>query len=581
MRRAVACLFVLGVGACALDLQSPNGRACDSTHACMSGESCRAGVCVSDAMASDAGDSGAPPEDSGVTDAGGDGGVDGGLDGGDGGTDAGGLDAGDDAGTDAGLDAGPSLDAGVFYVDPLGNDLADGLSPATPWKNVARVNAYPAQPGAVFLFRGGGVWNAELHPLNSGTVSAPITFGSYGTGRPVLEGSAATKYSGIVAVNLSHLRFQNFELRNFPRTQGVYLQGTTNVRLDNLWIHDVLEGIHATTGVSPAANNVVQTAVIERVGMFLDGGVLEDGGVPFVRGISLNDNGTGWKVSDVLVLDVAQTCISDLNKQTSFTRVMAVHCGANTPNTDRYGVDLSGSDTVANTLDVSGTPNTACILSRANNFTLDSATLSACSNGVFVTASAQGLYTLRRLKVLDVGSSVFSQFPLGAAPSFRISNSTFLLNRADGGFGGGPSMRGPAAWAFENNLVVGGANIPGGSSGATSVLSVQPPDGGWDAGLFVDRKNVYPPGNLYLGTTALSAGQYWAQSGSGTTSFFGVQADLRSIDVAAADFRLNPDSGLRDWGVTDPATGVMVPGCDGGYGNYCGSAPEPGAFELP
>ncbi len=79
--------------------------------------------------------------------------------------------------------------AATFYVDTAGNDTNDGLSPATAWKTVAKVNGSTFAAGDQILFKRGGVWNESLVPPSSGASGNPIVFDAYGTGEaPTLTG---------------------------------------------------------------------------------------------------------------------------------------------------------------------------------------------------------------------------------------------------------------------------------------------------------------------------------------------------------------------------------------------------------
>lgn len=86
--------------------------------------------------------------------------------------------------------------AATYYVDSrLGRDSSSGLTPATPWKTVARVNSLSFYPGDIILFRRGGCWHEALEPHTSGSSRGSILFGSYGAGPlPILTNSV--KVSG-------------------------------------------------------------------------------------------------------------------------------------------------------------------------------------------------------------------------------------------------------------------------------------------------------------------------------------------------------------------------------------------------
>jgi hypothetical protein len=67
--------------------------------------------------------------------------------------------------------------AATFYVDAAGGvDTNDGLSPATAWKTVAKVNGSTFAAGDQILFKRGGVWNESLVPPSSGASGNPIVF---------------------------------------------------------------------------------------------------------------------------------------------------------------------------------------------------------------------------------------------------------------------------------------------------------------------------------------------------------------------------------------------------------------------
>ena len=84
----------------------------------------------------------------------------------------------------------------TYYVDPSGSDASNGLTPATAWRTIAKVNATTLSPGQSVGFKSGGLWRDILIPNNSGTAGSPITYGAYGTGeKPVISG-ANLKNSG-------------------------------------------------------------------------------------------------------------------------------------------------------------------------------------------------------------------------------------------------------------------------------------------------------------------------------------------------------------------------------------------------
>jgi hypothetical protein len=91
------------------------------------------------------------------------------------------------------LQAPPPVPLGkgaTYYVSPSGRDGADGRTPRTAWRTVAKVNGSPLKPGDNVLFQRGGEWRESLKAPASGEPGNPITFADYGTGaKPKFWGS--------------------------------------------------------------------------------------------------------------------------------------------------------------------------------------------------------------------------------------------------------------------------------------------------------------------------------------------------------------------------------------------------------
>jgi len=77
-----------------------------------------------------------------------------------------------------------------YFVDSeSGKDTNDGLSPATAWRTLAKVNGADIRPGDTVRFRRGGLWRGQLVP-RSGEPGRPVTYTTYGTGaKPILQNS--------------------------------------------------------------------------------------------------------------------------------------------------------------------------------------------------------------------------------------------------------------------------------------------------------------------------------------------------------------------------------------------------------
>ena len=77
----------------------------------------------------------------------------------------------------------------TYYVSADGDDAADGLSPATAWKTLDKVNKAILGFGDKILFRRGDIFRGHLEP-KSGRESDPIVYGAFGEGdKPVMEPS--------------------------------------------------------------------------------------------------------------------------------------------------------------------------------------------------------------------------------------------------------------------------------------------------------------------------------------------------------------------------------------------------------
>ncbi|MCX7009700.1 MAG: right-handed parallel beta-helix repeat-containing protein [Kiritimatiellaeota bacterium] len=79
-----------------------------------------------------------------------------------------------------------------FFVDSAqGDDARDGLTPATAWRSLVKVNHVALQPGDKVLFHRGGVWRGQILAQSGGT-NGVITYAVYGEGpKPQLLGSVS------------------------------------------------------------------------------------------------------------------------------------------------------------------------------------------------------------------------------------------------------------------------------------------------------------------------------------------------------------------------------------------------------
>ncbi|MCU7550617.1 Ig-like domain-containing protein [Chitinophagaceae bacterium LB-8] len=86
------------------------------------------------------------------------------------------------------------VQAKTYYFSASGNDSyssTQATNQSTPWKSINKLNAIwsTLQPGDVVLFKRGETFYGTIKPNKSGSSSAPITIGAYGSGNnPVITG---------------------------------------------------------------------------------------------------------------------------------------------------------------------------------------------------------------------------------------------------------------------------------------------------------------------------------------------------------------------------------------------------------
>ncbi|MFH1503219.1 MAG: choice-of-anchor Q domain-containing protein, partial [Candidatus Diapherotrites archaeon] len=75
----------------------------------------------------------------------------------------------------------------IYYVATNGNNNNAGTSESTPWKTLSKVNSQTFSAGDAILFKRGDIWYETLSVSSSGSSSAPITYGAYGSGeKPII-----------------------------------------------------------------------------------------------------------------------------------------------------------------------------------------------------------------------------------------------------------------------------------------------------------------------------------------------------------------------------------------------------------
>ncbi|MBA2693734.1 MAG: right-handed parallel beta-helix repeat-containing protein [Rubrobacter sp.] len=465
----------------------------------------------------------------------------------------------------------------TYYVSNDGSDENTGLSPEEAWRTVAKVNGVSFDPGDTALFEGGGVWREMLQPRSSGTADAPITFGGYGEGRPVLDGGeGATGFTGINAGNISDVVFEGFEVRNRPNDMLVYLAGAEDVVFENLRLHDARAGVHAT-GSAPSSGIAIRDSKIEDTfARDADGGAI--GGI----GINVNDGSSGWKISDTEVAGAGDSCVIDRGRDNTYERVNVHRCGYSPITFGAHGLYLKGPGHElldSEVWDVKEYLANSRVSVRYEDVRIQGNRIHGCYGGleVFDETSVPGVVTIRRNEFWDNFNAVYVDG--SHEQTVRISNNTILGTRKNAS--GTPISRAiyvsdsPGATApvpglhVENNIVTGDVSIP---------LFVR-------VGAnteYVERHNVYHSTgsmNFWWAGGPRTFEVHKTLSGQGANSVV-TNPMLVSADPSEPDFALQSTSPIIDTGLSDPASGALSPGCDGGPDSYCGDAPDPGSREY-
>lgn len=136
-----------------------------------------------------------------------------------------------------------------YYVDcNSGNDAASGTSAATAWRTLAKAGTVTFQPGDSLQLRRDTTCQGTLQPKGSGTPSAPITLGAYGSGAaPVLNGGGAR--AAVFLYNIDGWEIRDLEVSDAGPADGTSRTGIyvllddfgigRHYLVDNVKVHDV------------------------------------------------------------------------------------------------------------------------------------------------------------------------------------------------------------------------------------------------------------------------------------------------------------------------------------------------------
>src|SRR5678815_4651533 len=148
-----------------------------------------------------------------------------------------------------------TANATTYYFSTSGNDANNGTSTSTPWKTLSKFNSVFASkaPGDYFLFKRGEVFYGNMNISRSGSSTARITIGAYGTGaNPVITGlttvsawtnlggniwESTSSVSGLSAVSMVVIKGINTPMGRYPNTGYLTYQsfsGRTSITSSSL-----------------------------------------------------------------------------------------------------------------------------------------------------------------------------------------------------------------------------------------------------------------------------------------------------------------------------------------------------------
>ncbi|MEY3249362.1 MAG: hypothetical protein RL742_1405 [Bacteroidota bacterium] len=241
----------------------------------------------------------------------------------------------------------------TYYVNQSGSN-GDGLSVASAWTTLAKVNAAILQPGDTVLFEGGALFtgNIELDHLDGNDPNNPIRFSSYGSGEATIKTTVQNK-SGFLATNTQGVHLENLVFEGpgigsqagkdgilfFTNNPAGYL---SNIKIQNIIVRDFgFCGIRFYSDYLPAVQAGYENVIIDRCEVY---NCRENGIVTIGYD---NQNTTNYQHRNIRVTN---------------TRVHNI-TGYPAPNHKGSGIVLSQADSVLiercevfNT----GTANTAC-----------------------------------------------------------------------------------------------------------------------------------------------------------------------------------------------------------------------------
>lgn len=131
-----------------------------------------------------------------------------------------------------------SLAAPTFYVDVVdGDDSDDGLTLATAWKTVPKVNAAALVGDDHVLFKRGQTHPGKINLTRDGTAGHKIYYDAYGIGDdPIIDGTA--EYSALYGDSVSYISISNLDFAGSNRDSTFYLNAVHDIDVTGCTVRD-------------------------------------------------------------------------------------------------------------------------------------------------------------------------------------------------------------------------------------------------------------------------------------------------------------------------------------------------------
>jgi hypothetical protein len=115
----------------------------------------------------------------------------------------------------------------VYYIDAtLGDDANDGMSTATSWKTIGKINGESFTAGSQILFKRGETWTLTLS-TDRLVLSSGVMYADYGTGdMPIIDGDGVSDC--LLGSDKSDITIKNLDLRNGYDACAQFI-GCTNI----------------------------------------------------------------------------------------------------------------------------------------------------------------------------------------------------------------------------------------------------------------------------------------------------------------------------------------------------------------